>query len=140
MELATRTGIGLFTSGRDTWGLARRLARLGFKKGLPARPRGGAAFGPPRPLQAERGIRPMPSLALLLDSSSLPGDPADLIPVLQRVHSTYGYISQDSLRRISRWLKISENEIYGVATFFAQFGSPSRASTRSRSVWAPPAT
>jgi NADH-quinone oxidoreductase subunit E len=25
------------------------------------------------------------------------------------------------LRRISRWLKLSENEIYGVSTFYAQF-------------------
>ena len=49
------------------------------------------------------------------------GEPADLIPVLQRVQATYGYLSQDSLRRVSRWLRISENEIYGVATFFAQF-------------------
>jgi NADH:ubiquinone oxidoreductase subunit E len=49
------------------------------------------------------------------------GAPADLIPVLQRVQGAYGYLSQDSIRRIARWLKISENEIYGVATFFAQF-------------------
>jgi NADH-quinone oxidoreductase subunit E len=49
------------------------------------------------------------------------GRPADLIPVLQRVQSVYGYLSQDAVKRVSRWLKISENEIYGVATFFAQF-------------------
>jgi NADH-quinone oxidoreductase subunit E len=49
------------------------------------------------------------------------GQPADLIPVLQKVQATFGYLSQDSVGRVSRWLKISENEIYGVATFFAQF-------------------
>jgi len=49
------------------------------------------------------------------------GTPADLIPVLQRVQATCGYLSPDSIRRISRWLRISENEVYGVATFFAQF-------------------
>jgi NADH-quinone oxidoreductase subunit E len=49
------------------------------------------------------------------------GDPADLIPVLQRVQAAYGYLSADSVSRISRWLRISENEIFGVATFFAQF-------------------
>lgn len=49
------------------------------------------------------------------------GTPGDLIPALQKVQASQGYLSQDSLRRISRWLKISENEIYGVATFFAQF-------------------
>ncbi len=49
------------------------------------------------------------------------GDPSELIPVLQRVQAADGYLSSDSLTRISRWLRISENEIYGVATFFAQF-------------------
>jgi NADH-quinone oxidoreductase subunit E len=53
--------------------------------------------------------------------SDFQGAPADLIPVLQKVQSAYGYLSPDSIRRIARWLKISENEIYGVATFFAQF-------------------
>ena len=49
------------------------------------------------------------------------GEPADLVPVLQRIQETDGYLSSDAIRRISRWLKVSENEIYGVATFYAQF-------------------
>jgi NADH-quinone oxidoreductase subunit E len=49
------------------------------------------------------------------------GGPSDLIPVLQRIQAAEGYLSPESLRLISRWLKISENEIYGVATFFSQF-------------------
>lgn len=49
------------------------------------------------------------------------GEPADLIPVLQRAQEADGYISADAVRRISRWLKVSENEIYGVTTFYAQF-------------------
>ncbi|MBN2563648.1 MAG: NADH-quinone oxidoreductase subunit NuoE [Phycisphaerae bacterium] len=49
------------------------------------------------------------------------GEPADLIPVLQRAQEFDGYLSAEAIRRISRWLKVSENEIYGVATFFAQF-------------------
>jgi NADH-quinone oxidoreductase subunit E len=59
-----------------------------------------------------------PWAALSLDFA---GEPADLIPVLQRVQAAEGYLPPDSIRRIARWLKISENEIYGVATFFAQF-------------------
>jgi NADH-quinone oxidoreductase subunit E len=51
----------------------------------------------------------------------LAGDRADLIPVLQRVQAAYGYLSRESVGRIARWLRISENEIFGVATFFAQF-------------------
>jgi NADH-quinone oxidoreductase subunit E len=49
------------------------------------------------------------------------GDPADLIPVLQRVQETDGFVSPEAVRRIARWLKVSEHEIYGVATFYAQF-------------------
>ena len=49
------------------------------------------------------------------------GGPADLIPVLQRVQQADGCLSPGAVRRVSRWLKISEHEIYGVATFYAQF-------------------
>ena len=49
------------------------------------------------------------------------GEPSDLIPLLQRVQAAEGYLTRDSVRAISRWLRISENEIFGVATFFAQF-------------------
>jgi len=63
----------------------------------------------------------MPSRPFSTVVKGFEGEPADLIPVLQRVQSAYGYLSQDSIRRTSRWLRISENEICGVATFFAQF-------------------
>ena len=49
------------------------------------------------------------------------GEAADLIPVLQRAQEAEGHLSADAVRRISRWLKVSENEVYGVATFYAQF-------------------
>jgi NADH-quinone oxidoreductase subunit E len=49
------------------------------------------------------------------------GEPADLIPVLQRIQEGDGYLRADAVRRVSRWLKVSENEIYGVSTFYAQF-------------------
>ena len=49
------------------------------------------------------------------------GERGDLIPVLQRMQALYGYLLPDTVRAVSRWLKISENEIFGVATFYAQF-------------------
>jgi NADH-quinone oxidoreductase subunit E len=49
------------------------------------------------------------------------GERGDLIPVLQRVQEVHGYLHPDVIRVVSRWLKISENEIFGVATFYAQF-------------------
>lgn len=49
------------------------------------------------------------------------GKHADIIPVLQKIQSVYGYLPRHEIRGVSRWLKVSENEIYGVATFYAQF-------------------
>jgi NADH-quinone oxidoreductase subunit E len=49
------------------------------------------------------------------------GERADLIPVLQRIQSVCGYLPEEEISRISRWLRISEHEVYGVATFYAQF-------------------
>ena len=49
------------------------------------------------------------------------GERGDLIPVLQRVQDIFGYLRPETIRSVSRWLKISENEIFGVATFYAQF-------------------
>jgi NADH-quinone oxidoreductase subunit E len=44
-----------------------------------------------------------------------------LVPLLQRAQAVLGYLAPDTLRRVARWLRISENEVYGVATFYAQF-------------------
>jgi NADH-quinone oxidoreductase subunit E len=48
-------------------------------------------------------------------------EPGDLIPLLQRVQQVEGYISEQTVREIARLLKISENHIYGVASFYSQF-------------------
>ena len=44
-----------------------------------------------------------------------------LIPILQDVQKELGYISIDSVGAISRYLRISENEVFGVSSFYAQF-------------------
>ena len=49
------------------------------------------------------------------------GDPSDLVPVLQRAQETLGYLSPDTVRRVARWLKLSESDVFGVATFYGQF-------------------
>jgi len=48
-------------------------------------------------------------------------DRSNLIPVLQRVQGADRYISEDAVAEISRHLGISENDIYSVASFYAQF-------------------
>lgn len=49
------------------------------------------------------------------------GKHSDLVPLLQRTQAVLGYLPPDAVRRIARRLRISESEVYGVATFYAQF-------------------
>jgi NADH-quinone oxidoreductase subunit E len=49
------------------------------------------------------------------------GKSEELISLLQYYQKTYGYISQEGVREIAEFLKVSEAHIYGVASFYAQF-------------------
>ncbi len=44
-----------------------------------------------------------------------------LIPLLQEVQDTIGYITEEAVIRIGRHLNISTSTIYGVASFYNQF-------------------
>jgi NADH-quinone oxidoreductase subunit E len=44
-----------------------------------------------------------------------------LIPVLQRIQETEGYLSEESIRVVGERLHIPASRIYGVATFYNQF-------------------
>ena len=48
-------------------------------------------------------------------------DRDSLIPVLQAVQGTFGYVSEDAVDGIAHYLDISQSSIYGVATFYTQF-------------------
>ncbi len=45
----------------------------------------------------------------------------NLISILQEVQAEYGYLSRDSINRISDYLKLPSSKIFGVATFYNQF-------------------
>lgn len=49
------------------------------------------------------------------------GKNGGLIPVLQAVQHEFGYLPRESMTTISEELRIPTAEIYGVATFYAQF-------------------
>jgi NADH-quinone oxidoreductase subunit E len=53
--------------------------------------------------------------------SGFKGEGGDLIPILQKVQEKFGYISEEAIKNISRFLKISQNQIFGVASFYSQF-------------------
>ncbi|MCK4496476.1 MAG: NAD(P)H-dependent oxidoreductase subunit E [Candidatus Aminicenantes bacterium] len=45
----------------------------------------------------------------------------DLIHILHKIQAEYGYIPSQALSSISKHLKISESEIFGVLTFYKAF-------------------
>jgi NADH-quinone oxidoreductase E subunit len=44
-----------------------------------------------------------------------------LIPMLQEIQDTYGYITEEAVIKIGQRLKMPTSKIYGVATFYNQF-------------------
>ena len=49
------------------------------------------------------------------------GQTGALIPVLQKVQGELGYLPEDAVGEIAYFLGLSKSEIYGVASFYAQF-------------------
>ena len=45
----------------------------------------------------------------------------DLVPILQKIQSAYGYLPRPVLLSMSKKTGISASQIYGVATFYEQF-------------------
>lgn len=48
-------------------------------------------------------------------------NPEHLIPILQKIQQTYGYLPEDILLQVAKYLNIPESKVFGVATFYAQF-------------------
>ena len=49
------------------------------------------------------------------------GKEEELIPILQKTQEEFGYLSDEAMYAIAKFLRIPESKIYGVATFYAQF-------------------
>ena len=56
----------------------------------------------------------------ILDSHSDAGR-SSLIPILQEIQESIGYLSRDAIVRVGRNLGLPASKIYGVATFYNQF-------------------
>ena len=50
-----------------------------------------------------------------------PAQREHLISILQEVQEEYGYLSRESIKRISGYLGLPSSKIFGVATFYNQF-------------------
>lgn len=46
---------------------------------------------------------------------------AELIPILQQVQGAIGFLPEEALRRVAQHVRLPAAEVFGVATFFAQF-------------------
>jgi NADH-quinone oxidoreductase subunit E len=46
---------------------------------------------------------------------------ANLIPILQKVQETLGYLPEEALKRIAQYVRTPDPNVFGVATFYAQF-------------------
>jgi NADH-quinone oxidoreductase subunit E len=49
------------------------------------------------------------------------GERGALIPVLQKVQEKFGYLPEEAISEIAKFSRMSESEVFGVASFYAQF-------------------
>jgi NADH:ubiquinone oxidoreductase subunit E len=67
-------------------------------------------------------MTPMPPQTILETILTNYGSERDnLIPLLQEVQERFHYLSPESVQAVADHLELSENDVYGVATFYAQF-------------------
>ena len=50
-----------------------------------------------------------------------PRETGGLIPLLQKAQKEIGYVAPEAVEHIARHLRLSENQVYGVASFYSQF-------------------
>jgi NADH-quinone oxidoreductase subunit E len=53
--------------------------------------------------------------------SSFEGRRDEVIPILQRVQDAFGYLPRQAMLETARHVGVPESQVYGVATFYAQF-------------------
>jgi len=49
------------------------------------------------------------------------GQSGDLIPILQEAQERFGYLPEEAMQWIAKFLRLPETTVYGVSTFYAQF-------------------
>jgi NADH-quinone oxidoreductase subunit E len=49
------------------------------------------------------------------------GNKAELIPILQQAQRAFGYLPEEAMSRIAKFVDVPECTVFGVATFYAQF-------------------
>jgi NADH:ubiquinone oxidoreductase subunit E len=53
--------------------------------------------------------------------SQYKGKKSDLIPILQEAQDNFGYLPGEVMQEIAKFLRMSNGNVYGVATFYTRF-------------------
>lgn len=53
--------------------------------------------------------------------ASYKGERSELIAVLQDVQKEIGYLPEEAMEKIARFVRVPESKVFGAATFYAQF-------------------
>ncbi len=53
--------------------------------------------------------------------ASFKGEKNELIPVLQNVQEELGYLPEEAMKAVARFVRVPESKVFGVATFYARF-------------------
>jgi len=61
---------------------------------------------------------------------SFAGSQEELIPILQKVQETFGYIPKEYMVDIAKFIRVPESKVFGTATFYAQFRFTPTGETR----------
>jgi NADH:ubiquinone oxidoreductase subunit E len=48
-------------------------------------------------------------------------DSSNLISMLQEAQEKFGYLPEEVMKKIAKFLRLTDNTVYGVSTFYAQF-------------------
>ena len=49
------------------------------------------------------------------------GEKSDLIPILQETQDSFGYLPGEAIQEVAKFLRMSDGNVYGVATFYTRF-------------------
>lgn len=49
------------------------------------------------------------------------GKPSELVPILHDLQSAFGYLPEEEVRRVARFVGLAESRVYAVATFYDRF-------------------
>jgi NADH-quinone oxidoreductase subunit E len=53
--------------------------------------------------------------------SSYKGAQGELIPILQKVQTEFGYLPEEAMNKVAEFCRVAESKIFGIASFYAQF-------------------